>query len=466
MKKYRMGAKPSLILLGLVFCILFFGSALYSRSKLMGQYNDAIDQINTGEYAQAIPILEELGDYQDSYYYIQKANNGLRYQKALLLYDNKRYEEALAEFRDLGNFEDSEQYVNTLETILDELESNDELYQTALGYIDESRYLEALELLTPLADKAYKESKQLAKMCEIAVNVINGATTISAGTGISAAILSDGTVLCSTNRGLLNQSHFADWRDIDSIAVMGSLGIGLKTDGTVLTAGTIKGYRIATDDWREIIKVSAGDLYVAGLTNDGRVLTQGHNGDGQREVDHWRDIIDISTGWRHTVGLDEAGNIHIAGYQAASQLEEIARNQDQWTNIVAVAAGGGDPGEYGAFTVGLREDGTAAAVGDNRMGQCDVDGWTDLVAISAGQFHTVGLKSDGTVVTTQTGDHHPGDLRIHESVSQWTDIVAVSAGYGTTLGLKGDGTIEKAGYYKNGQLETDAWQDILIFQGS
>ena len=39
-----------------------------------------------------------------------------------------------------------------------------------------------------------------------------------------------------------------------------------------------------------------------------------------------------------------------------------------WQNIVAICAG------Y-SHTVGLRADGTVVAVGDNRYGQCDVQGW-------------------------------------------------------------------------------------------
>ena len=61
----------------------------------------------------------------------------------------------------------------------------------------------------------------------------------------------------------------------------------------------------------------------------------------------------------------------------------------------------GAPRGCGAFTVGLRNDGTAVAVGDNSLGQCNVDDWTGLIAISAGQFHTIGLREDGTVLTTQ-----------------------------------------------------------------
>jgi hypothetical protein len=37
-------------------------------------------------------------------------------------------------------------------------------------------------------------------------------------------------------------------------------------------------------------------------------------------------------------------------------------------------------------------------MGDNLYGQCDVTAWTDIVSVTAGYNHTVGLKSDGTVV--------------------------------------------------------------------
>ena len=66
-------------------------------------------------------------------------------------------------------------------------------------------------------------------------------------------------------------------------------------------------------------------------------------------------------------------------------------------------------------TVGLRSDGTVVAVGDNREGQCDVSDWADIVAVCAGGNHTVGLRSDGTVVIT-------GDKDGKCDVSGWTDI--------------------------------------------
>ena len=67
-------------------------------------------------------------------------------------------------------------------------------------------------------------------------------------------------------------------------------------------------------------------------------------------------------------------------------------------------------------TVGLKSDGTVVAVGNNDYGQCNVSDWTDIVALSAGSKYTIGLKSDGTVVAAGNNDSGQCD------VSGWTDI--------------------------------------------
>jgi hypothetical protein len=80
-----------------------------------------------------------------------------------------------------------------------------------------------------------------------------------------------------------------------------------------------------------------------------------------------------------------------------------------WTNIVAISAG-----TY--HTVGLKSDGTVVAVGLNGDGRCDVSDWTNIVAIDAG-VHTVGLKADGTVVAIGENRYNQCD------VSNWSDIM-------------------------------------------
>ena len=58
----------------------------------------------------------------------------------------------------------------------------------------------------------------------------------------------------------------------------------------------------------------------------------------------------------------------------------------------------------GSHTVGLKSNGTVVATGNNNYGRyygrCEVSSWKNVVAIAAGGYHTVGLKSDGTVVAT------------------------------------------------------------------
>ena len=109
----------------------------------------------------------------------------------------------------------------------------------------------------------------------------------------------------------------------------------------------------------------------------------------------------------------------------------------------------------GAFhTVSVKRDGTVVAVGGNKVDQCEVGSWTDIVAVAVGDSHTVGLKRDGTVVAV-------GYNKFSQSeVSGWTDIVAVAAGPRHTVGLKRDGTVVAVGDNEDGRCEVGGWTDI------
>lgn len=75
------------------------------------------------------------------------------------------------------------------------------------------------------------------------------------------------------------------------------------------------------------------------------------------------------------------------------------------TIVVAISAG--------AFhSVALRSDGTVYASGDNSEGQCNISHWTDIVAISAGAYHTVGLRSDGMLCTAGNNEDGQCDVAI------------------------------------------------------
>jgi len=113
----------------------------------------------------------------------------------------------------------------------------------------------------------------------------------------------------------------------------------------------------------------------------------------------------------------------------------------------------------GYHTVGLKSDGTVVAVGSNDYGQSNVSNWTDIVQVSGGCEHTVGLKFDGTVVAA--GDPGRGEC----NVSSWTDIIQVSAGGYHNVGLKPDGTVVAVGVKYEGQCDVSNWTDIIEVSG-
>ena len=106
-------------------------------------------------------------------------------------------------------------------------------------------------------------------------------------------------------------------------------------------------------------------------------------------------------------------------------------------------------------TVGLRTDGTVIATGLKENGQCDLGSWTDIIAVSAGGYHTLGLKTDRTVVAAGLVDDGQCE------VDDWTDIVAVSAVFSFSVGLKMDGTVVATGSNEYGQCDLASWTDIV-----
>ena len=112
-------------------------------------------------------------------------------------------------------------------------------------------------------------------------------------------------------------------------------------------------------------------------------------------------------------------------------------------------------------TVGVRSDGKAIVVGADKdewgikIGRCNVEGWGGLMAVSAGEKHTVGLRRDGTAVAV--GDNYYDQC----NVDGWSDLVAVSAGGKHTVGLRSDGTVVAAGAHMDSQCNVDGWRDIV-----
>ncbi len=283
-------------------------------------------------------------------------------------------------------------------------------------------------------------------------------------TDIGTDPISQKTISVGNNR--MGRFNTDDWSDIVSISAAGNHTFGLKNDGTVLVAGSKDNDRFGesnVEGWTDIVAVSAEDFYTVGLKKDGTVVAVGGFAADNVNAANWTDIIAISTGSSHTVGLKNNGTVVVA-----RENPYFETNVDDWKDIISISTGS-------VHTVGLKKDGTVVATGtstnirlttqygiiEDTVSQCDVDNWSDIIAISAGFMHTVGLKKDGTVVAVGWNAH--GQCNVND----WTDIVAISAGDTHTVGLKKDGTVVAVGSSSHGQCNVNDWINIsAIFAGN
>lgn len=224
---------------------------------------------------------------------------------------------------------------------------------------------------------------------------------IVAVTGGNKSIIglkSDGTVVSA---GSTKNCNVSAWRDIVAVSASTDHTLGLKADGTVVSATNSLVRALKTDDWTDITAVTVGNAHAVGIKNDRTVVACGINTNMQCNVSRWNDIVAVSAGALYTVGLKSDGTVVSAGMTIYQQQEML-----KWKNIIAVSAGAN-------HTAALSADGRVVAVGNNDCGQCNVSGWREIIAISVGINQTLGLKSDGTVVFAGK------PAQVKEKVTEW-----------------------------------------------
>ena len=106
----------------------------------------------------------------------------------------------------------------------------------------------------------------------------------------------------------------------------------------------------------------------------------------------------------------------------------------------------------------MKKDGTVVAAGSNVYGESDVRNWQDIVAINAGAYQTIGLKKDGTVVSTQL----PNDFEDNKGqckVDGWNNIKLP----GESLITVPSSSMEDAG---TSAVETPATQEMTTIESA
>ena len=105
------------------------------------------------------------------------------------------------------------------------------------------------------------------------------------------------------------------------------------------------------------------------------------------------------------------------------------------TGTMAAAAG-----RY--HTVGLRSDGTVTATDGPTSSWCRVYDLTGIAGITAGHDYTICLREDGTVLAL--------GMKIYETtkISEWKNIVQISMGRNHVAGLTQNGNVLSGGRRK------------------
>lgn len=123
------------------------------------------------------------------------------------------------------------------------------------------------------------------------------------------------------------------------------------------------------------------------------------------------------------------------------------------TSSLALAQGTGN--SFGSDSNGQLGNGAPNADSNAPVAVSTV---TDFVAIAAGKYHTIGVKSDGTVQgwgfngTGQLGNGSTASSSAPVAASALTGVIAVAAGETHSLALKNDGTVWAWGGNASGQL--------------
>jgi hypothetical protein len=115
------------------------------------------------------------------------------------------------------------------------------------------------------------------------------------------------------------------------------------------------------------------------------------------------------------------------------------------TNAIAIAAGAW-------HNLALKSDGTVVAWGENYDGQCNVPvGLAGATSIAAGGYHSLAIQSNGMVLAW--GANYNGQTNVPAGLS---NVVAISGGTWHSLALRGDGTVVAWGDDSFGQIDVPA----------
>jgi alpha-tubulin suppressor-like RCC1 family protein len=317
---------------------------------------------------------------------------------------------------------------------------------------------------------------------------ISGVRHISAGYGHVLALKSDGTVWAwgSNEHGQLGDGTRQDSAEpvraniggVTAIAAGKDHSLALKSDGTVWAWGynaygqlgdgsrnyTGSAVPIQVNGLNDIKAISTGGSHCLALQGNGMIWAWGENshgilGDGTNESrfvpvkSKISDVKSFDAGTSHALAVKSDDSVWAWGYNYMGQL----------------GMGGASLNDQGRISFGPEADNYNPDI---------VRGISDAKAVAAGGSHSIALKSDGTVWAwgsnedgqLGTGATGGNDRTSPVQVKGMDGATAVAAGLYHTLALKSDGSVWAWGSNEFGQVGNDSASStaspVLVLMGS
>ncbi len=204
-------------------------------------------------------------------------------------------------------------------------------------------------------------------------------------------------------------------------------GVALRANGSVLGWGN-PFFLVPTAAQSDVVSVTAGLNHALALKSDGTVVGWGLNSSGQISLPAGLRATAVAAGASFSLVLQPDGKPAVIGATGISALRTIPGDA---TDLVAISAGS-------AHAMGLRRDGRVVVWGpSSAVTTVPLDAQSGIVAIAAAGGQCLALRSDGRVVSWGS---NTADLGTVPHAAAY-GVVAISASPSHAVALKTDGSV-------------------------
>ena len=259
-----------------------------------------------------------------------------------------------------------------------------------------------------------------------------GIVDIAIGYNHSMALKTDGTVWAWGRNARGELGNGTTTQSTVPVQVKGESGIGYLSDAVSIAAGADHSIALKSDGtvwaWGNGVDGQLGDgTSGVGVDKSTPVQVKGPGGNG-----YLTDVVAVAAGYNHSMALKTDGSVWAWGFNIYGQLGD-GTNTNRTTPVQVKGPGG--------------------------------NGYlTDVVAVAAGRYHSMALKTDGSVWAwgynyygligdgTAANTTTPVQVKGASGIGYLSKVVAVAAGLSQNIVIKTDGSVWTWASNEYGQL--------------